>query len=227
MTLLTGHEGLSLTALTSSRRKSPKGNAGTFAEPPSIFSDEPTTEERLYRAMIDKAVAEQADRIISNGKPAHAVYLIYSFFRHAKRSVRVYCRRLSQNLGGYKAYADPTVLNAMVSFLRKTNTKLSIMVVDDVDYDSEGRHPLFLRLAQEGLARRVDVMKAPPQPSLSFDFLLMDEVASRIEVDPDDTRGLVNFGDEELGNMLSTVFKLMSEDAERVSITGPLQQAVV
>ena len=97
-----------------------------MAESRSIFPVQAAKEEeRLYFEMIDAALEARDDKLISNGKPAHAVYLLNKFLASAERSVRIYTGKLSRAFGGILAYADPELARSAIQFLQKENSSLS------------------------------------------------------------------------------------------------------
>ena len=109
-----------------------------MTEPRSIFAAESVNEEeRLYFKMIDAAFKAKEDRNISNGKPAHAVYLLHKLLDNAEKSVRIFTGNLSRTFNGVSAFADPEMANAAVNFLRQEHSVLSILVADDLDIDPE------------------------------------------------------------------------------------------
>lgn len=120
----------------------------------SIFlSGNTTEEEQEYFRLIDEIAGKQESRIISNGRPAHAVYLLYKFFHCARHKIGICTGRLLQELPGKTdsvlAYADPALARAAIHFLGRENTELSIIVADKDGLDTDGQpesHP-FLKAA--------------------------------------------------------------------------------
>ena len=178
-------------------------------------------DERLYFGMIDRAMEARGYRVISNGKPAHAVYLIYKLFKAAQREVKILTGELAQTLDDVLAYGDPEICAAMVDFLRRGG-KLSILVEKDMDLRG-GSHPLVTAVVDAGLADRLAV--AQPQDDFrkhpwSHHFLLMDGTALRIETDAEKAKALVNFNDPELGRKMSTAFDRWLQNAKPLSLEG-------
>ena len=66
--------------------------------PISIFEAKRPLEERLYFEMVSDAAARSRDLEISNGKPAHAVYLIWKLFDTARSSIRILSDSLRREL---------------------------------------------------------------------------------------------------------------------------------
>ena len=189
-------------------------------EPRSVFDESKRTEgETLYFGMIDRAMDAQEYRVISNGKPAHAVYLIYKLFKAARREVKVLTGRLARTLDGVLAWGDPEVCVVAVDFLRRGG-RLSILIDEELDC-SDGPHPLLVAVVDAGLEDRLTL--AQPQEdfresSWSHHFLLMDGTALRIETDAEKAEAVVNFNDPELVGKISDVFDDWLSNAERMCV---------
>lgn len=178
-------------------------------------------DERLYFGMVDRAIETLEYRVISNGKPAHAVYLIYKLFKAAQREVKILTGKLAQTLDGVLAYGDPEICAAVVGFLRRGG-RLSILVEKDLD-GRGGSHPLVTAVVDAGLGDRLAL--AQPQDDFqvhpwSHHFLLMDGTALRIETDAEKAEALVNFNDPELGGKLSAVFDRWLQNAKPLRLEG-------
>ena len=178
--------------------------------PISIFDrDAVTAEERLYFEMIDRAADAAQDRVISNGRAQHAVYLIRKFFDTAERNVRVYSGKLARDLNGVLAFGDPAVCNAAVDFLsRNEKNRLGIVVEEPINW----RHPLLTAVHEAGLSKQVSLSGLQSEPIIAFHFLLRDDAAFRVEVDKDKAEALVNFNDEDFGGTLKDIFDLVVRD---------------
>lgn len=179
----------------------------------SIFPvDQTGDDERLYFDMIDRAIQAGKDETISNGKPAHAIYLIYKFLRAAQRSIRIRTGRLSRIIdGNLLAYADPTLAKAAIGFLQKEGAKLSIVVVKNPDIDdgeSIEDHPLIARILAADIEGTLAVSLGNPDDleDFKYHFMVMDGLAMRIETSAEPDKAYVNFGDREFGELLSKTF---------------------
>ena len=191
-----------------------------MSEPRSIFPVEDAIEEEMqYFRMIDEALQNPEDRVISNGMPAHAVYLLYKFLERAQEIVRIYTGRLSQSFNGVLAYADPKLAEAAIGFLAKPGTKLSIVIVDDPDIDdgqSIEDHPLLSSIATGDVQGEVKVSKGDPKQldSFKYHFIVMDNQAVRIEFDTDAAKAYVNFRDQDFGKDLVSLFDSVEADSQ-------------
>ena len=183
-----------------------------MTEPRSIFAaDGANDDERLYFKMIDAAFTARNDRVISNGKPAHAVYLLHKFLDNAESNVKVLSGRLSRTFDGVLAYADPEMARAAIKFLRRRDSRLSILIADDIDVDpgqAAPDHPLLAAIERAEINGRVTVAKADAQDRDDFDhhFIVMDESASRVEFDTENAQAFVNLGDTGFASRLASAF---------------------
>lgn len=188
-------------------------------QPRSVFDEDGRTdEERLYFGMIDRAIEAREYNIISNGKPAHAVYLIHKLLTAARGEVRVLCGKLARRLNGVLAYADPHVCAAAVGLLAR-GCRLEVLVADDIDVEpgaAYGSHPLLAAISEARLVDHVTV--ARPRNLVTeewpFHFLLVDKTALRIETNVEEAEALVNFNDPETGTKLDRLFTTFMEDAQ-------------
>lgn len=100
-----------------------------MTEARSIFEN-PTDEEPGYFEMIDRAAAEPKNKVISNGKPGHAVYLVHKFLESAERTVKICTGRLTRQLDGVLACADSKIAEAAIDFLRQKGSELIVVAID-------------------------------------------------------------------------------------------------
>ena len=196
----------------------------------SVFTSSTGEEERYFK-MIDHAMERKRNTVISNGKPAHAVYLIYTFLKNANQSVKIYTGRLMQEFSGVKAYADPKIAEAAIRFLRKENSILSIVIVGEADLASDQtirNHPLVAAICNADIRGMLTVSKGSRSDweNLKNHFMVMDETAARVEVDTDKAEAYVNFGDERFARLVSSVFDSFEERSERLLQFPNLQAAV-
>ena len=198
-----------------------------MSDPRSIFPVEKARAgEQLYFGMIDRAIEKKENVNISNGEPAHAVYLLNKFLSTADRVLNIHAGALSRQVedeNGAKdvmAYADPQLAESAIAFLQKENSKLSVVLADDIDVE-EGQgvldHPLIAAISEaEGLKGTLAVARARPEDCESFPyhFLVMDGEAWRLETEPEKAIAMVNFGDQEFAEKLDGWFQMMSSSAE-------------
>ncbi len=171
-----------------------------------------TDEDRAYFRLIDDALRYKANRKIRNGKPAHTVYLLNKFFSCAQRNVRIYTGRLSRSVGSRRGYADPEIVKSAIEFLRKKDSRLSIVILGEPDVDPGqpiDSHPLLSAISQaEGIRGTVCVSRGDPREwkEFPYHFLIMDSEAARIEFDGNCTDAAARFGDAHFVGRLVRIF---------------------
>ncbi|MDE0680087.1 MAG: hypothetical protein OXI11_07735 [Gammaproteobacteria bacterium] len=192
----------------------------------SIFlSGNTTKEEQEYFRLIDEIAGKQESRIISNGKPAHTIYLLYKFLHCARHKISICSGRLLQELPGKTdsvlAYADPALARAAIHFLGRENTELSIVVADKDGLDTKGEpqnHPFLKALVDAGAAIKgrvtVAASRNDPMEAFPYHFLVMDDTALRVEIDTESAEAYVNFNDPVLNERLQSLFHLFQEDSK-------------
>ena len=178
-------------------------------------------EERLYREMVDEAFAHDLDKSFSNGKSAHAIYLIEKFFSHAQSTIRLYSGTLARHWkeddgGKIKIYASSNLIGSVLTFLRKDDTRLDIVVdqaIDVEDGDSVGDHPLLKAIGTaeppiRGTVRVfVDRRYEPPEDvPRAPHFMVIDRKGFRIETDPDKAEASANVNDVPLAIRIANFF---------------------
>lgn len=183
-----------------------------MSEPRSIFpAGAAGGEERLYFKMIDASLESREDRVISNGKPAHAVYLINKLLACARRSVRIYTGRLSRTFDGVLAYADPVIARSAITFLGKEGSELSIVIADEPDVEPGQPlrdHPFLKAILDADIRGKLRVSKAneADRERFQYHFIVVDDEAMRIEIDTEKAQAYVNFGNAPFGKQLRGVF---------------------
>lgn len=172
--------------------------------------------EKLYFKQIDLALKESLDFPLSNGKPAHAVYLIDKFLRHATRHVRLYSGNLRRTWDDIDVYGHMRVLDAARVLLQR-RADLSIVLEGEIDGGNVKEHPLIrnaLKWRDEGSMKGVLDIRQADQASIDFlndrDFnhhwMVMDERAYRLEADTGDVKAHVNFGNRVVAKALCDIF---------------------
>ena len=180
---------------------------------------------RKYFGIIDQACAEKKDVMLSNGQPAHAVYIIYKFLENAERHVRLFSGQLLCALEGVPVYRNPYIIEAALAFLRKPETALSVILEQELDVPSESppeAHP-FIHAVKEAKengniqgALKVyriwdedwDILK---EVDFAYHWMVMDQQAYRLEKDKEKATAFVNFGDAKKATQLGSLFDTIAE----------------
>ena len=195
-------------------------NVGDGASARSIFSN-PTEEEKLYFKMIDRAVASCDTEIISNGRPAHAVYIICKFLEAAARRVNICTGRLRRTFGDVLAYQEPQLVQRAINFLQRGG-ELGILILDEPDVDlgrNVGEHPLLKALSDADIGDgRVNVYGFDERSDHlpDYHFVVMDGRAVRLEFEPDRAEAYVMLEDTEMGGLLDKAFRRRAEAGARL-----------
>ena len=185
-------------------------NEGADAPVRSIFSD-PTEEETLYFEMIDRAVQADDHRIISNGRPAHAVYILCKFLEIARERMFICTGRLSRSFDGVMAYEEPGLVNRAVNFLRRGG-HLGIVVLDELDLGPEQTardHPLLKELSTADIGSgdvKVSRYTRPLTGVRAYHFVVVDGQSVRLEVNTADAEAYVRLHDPESCAVLERIF---------------------
>ena len=190
----------------------------------SIFSARPSGDEKHYFDMIDRAFASKDDKIISNGKPAHAVYLIWKFLETAREKILVYTGHLSQVFGDppVLAWGEPRLAQAAIKFLTEREGHLNIVITEKPDVNEEHDikdHPLLKSLYDTYTGKgRVDVFCSSKETSSvsPFHYITMDDEALRLEIDPDKAKAYVRLDDRETCGVLNDIFERQAQDSARL-----------
>ena len=186
-----------------------------------------TKDEQDYFLAVDEALADSIDRLISNGKPQHAAYLIEKFLDHAQQVVRIFSGRLARTVNGVEVYGNDKILAAIDKLLKK-GASLHIVLQQDIDLrtgETWTDHPvaqLASRLRKKGVMNGVLDIRKASKGSLAYlkdkDFpyhwMVMDESAYRLETDTKKAKAHANFGDDEMAGKLARIFdRLLFEQA--------------
>lgn len=182
--------------------------------------------EREYFGIIDKACADKRNAILSNGKPAHAAYIIVKFFENATQRIRLFSGHLTRQLEGVSIYESPHIINAASVFLNRPGTSLSILLEKDIDVPlgkTVKDHPFIRGIEAAGVSDgqviikkvHLNFLKILRDNNYAYNWMVMDEQAFRLEMDPDKVEAYVNFGDppfaKGLGHTFDALFERSSE----------------
>ena len=183
----------------------------------------PTTwdeDAKTYFGIIDKACAEKKDALLSNGQPAHAVYIIRKFLENARQSVRLFTGQLLCALEDVPVYQNMHIIKAARTFLGKSGTTLSVILEKEIDVPLGGQlqdHPLIQAVAAakekgeiqgslkvyQALEEHLNILR---ETNFAYHWMVMDEQAYRLEKDTEKATAFVNFGDTDRAARLSSFF---------------------
>lgn len=206
--------------------------------PVSIFASDPTDAERLYRRLIDEAARDRKNKIIRNGKPAHAVYLLHTLLANAGESIKLLTRNLARTADPDEedsdqpiyVYQDPQITKDARTFFQTPGAVMEIIIASDPDLeegDDLADHPFIkavLPVAGDRLKvfRMVDVEAAKEEFSfLGNDFIVMDRRAFRLETDTTNKTAFINFGVAKMAEDLAKFFDIV-KDHQRLCRPVPI-----
>lgn len=170
----------------------------------------------IYKALVDRCAALRLNRDIANGSSRHAVILIRKLFEIAKGEVLLVTGRLTEVSGRDRIpiYSDQNVIAEAQKFLRRADSKLSIIVQCGVMQSGDGNR--FLAGLKADKERLGTVKVYLPQPNALADtsphFMVTDKSAYRFETGEDalptneSITAVANFGNEATAKDFSAIF---------------------
>ena len=202
-------------------------DGGDLTPARSIF-DNATEEEERYFRMIDTSAESEQEKIISNSVPAHAVYIIHKLLSIAQEKVDICTGSLRRSFKGVCAYADPELATAAIDFVNRGG-RLRIVILNEPDLDegqSLGQHPLLMALSEADFQEdgRVAVYKNSKEEvaqATPYHFIVMDDKAVRLEIDPEKAEAYVSFNHKEAGKGLSDSFDWIAKINEPPAFSVP------
>ena len=178
-------------------------------------------DEQTYFRIIDEAIGATKPRVISNGRPAHAIYLIYKFLACVAQNVRIYTGSLKRHLDdNLAAYADQTVISTAIGFLRNPTASLCVVIADELDTGEDQSvisHPMVKEIQDANVNGEFTLFRETTQrPDFTEHLLIMDDQAVRVETDPRNTKAFVSFGDREVVSLANRLFEDIKKDCEQL-----------
>lgn len=161
--------------------------------------------ESDYYRRIDECAEKKANVFIENGLPAHALYLLQKMFSKAKDSIRLFSGNLCLERDGVKIYSDPCLIKAAQDFLRRGGS-LKIVIEKNIA-SNLAEHPLIAGIKEVG-SPNVELRQLNPGYENCNHFIVMDDIAYRIEHDDEKTKAIANFGDSKIARAQAKIFDL-------------------
>lgn len=158
-----------------------------------IYDFEPPNEAFIYREMIRGLIAQRSSRLIENSSTSHARIIVSELIAIAHTSIRVFCDRLSSDV-----WSDGSVVAAMRDAIDRG---VSVSVITQ----SEAMPSEMLNVLQTSKAYKGNLGVRVSIPN----FLVVDEVAYRIEIDEKCRQGAACANDEEVSRFLNNSFARM------------------
>ncbi len=166
-------------------------------------------EDREYYRNIDECAALGINRIISNGCPEHATYLMTKMLERARARIRLFSGALRDEVDGVPVYGSRDLIRAACGFLCAASRRIEIVVQNDPsDLDAH----VFIRAIREakdiGTIKGSLVVRKAGASAASFDqhFMVADNRAYRLETGGPEVRATANFEDPEFARTLIDAF---------------------
>ena len=144
--------------------------------------------------MVKKILSENLDTRIDNESDEHAVVLIDELIRHAKKTVKIYCRKFSSDIWGRTCVFD-AVVNAL-----EDSVKFHVLTQEHPE-ESDTQHIIS---AVTGCEFRLYSGEA-----FEINFILVDDEAFRVEPNFDCRHGFAYAKNEEMSFLLAQSFEAM------------------
>ena len=175
-----------------------------------------------YYLLLDAALEQKIDAVLSNGKPEHARFIIQRFLEHADTTVRLVSGKLTKVFDGVNVYGHEKIKEAAKKFLRREGTQLSILLQEGIDAEGENaeNHPLVQEIRaleqRHELEGKLEIRKASDEDvanylesEFPYHWMVMDKDAYRLETDCEQAKASVNFGDPRMAEGLAEFFDRM------------------
>ena len=172
-----------------------------------------TDEEKRFCEHVDVAMRKRYSVTPYNDGTFHAVQLIYRFFLHASKKMRIFSGNLMQyasddaGRAGMMVYADEHVLDAIEAFLSDRGTSLKIVLEDGRLDGGVEEHPLVKMLERlrddNKLKGSCEIVGLAPSRARQLKeegwplhhMMIMDRSAYRVEIDKNQRIAKVNLND--------------------------------
>ncbi len=178
-----------------------------------ITEKERAEEEHEYYRNIDRCASESLNKKIMNGRPAHAVYLMTKMFSQAQNHVRLYtgtlADKLKENEAPISAYDSRELVDAAAFFFKKSGSLFEVIVQKETETIESRFFIMTLRqMKKDGkISGDIKVRNAPETlTAIDNHFMVVDDMAYRLETDHDKTFAVANFNDKELASILAGFF---------------------
>jgi len=195
-----------------------------------------TEAERAYFTSVALACRAGEDKLISNGKPEHAAYLIKLFIANAKSTVRLVSGGLPErHEGEVPVFGSRYIVAAVMEFLSRSHTALRILVHGPLkDVDKASKHMLVWAaetLKDRGQLKgtlRIQALsdhweKVMQDRGMLWHWMTMDKTAYRLESDVTKPAAIANFGEPGYASALARAFDTISDDGDRNEVLACVQ----
>ncbi len=159
----------------------------------------------VYRDCVEQLMSARSPKPISNGMPAHAAVLFETFFKNAKSSVKIFCRKLDN-----RVFDDPRVFGAAADAIKRD---ISFDVVVQEKSEPSGFYNLLATLHNDPRFK-VDFRDSAGEASpilgeVTQNFAVMDCESYRFEPSNSDVTATACMYDPAIASQLSRIFTLV------------------
>ena len=161
---------------------------------PIIFDD--CSEIDRYRSAVETLMRVHSDKVITNSLPHHAAVLFEMFFKHAHKTVRIFCRNLNAEVFG-----NPCVVRAAKDAI---NRGVIVRILIQEDRPQESAFTEMLKTcAGPVLVKQAERLAQRQSP---FNFAIRDANSIRYEEDREQCKAWAIMHTPHFAEMLCTAF---------------------
>lgn len=194
-----------------------------------------TDEERAYFTSVALAFQKREDKLISNGRPAHAAYIIKLLIANARSNVRLVSGGLPEmHDDGTAVFGSRYIMAAVMDFLSRPETALRILIHGQPKDGDVSDHSLVWvaqMLKDRGLLKGTLKVQAisdfwervMEKRDMLWHWMTMDEDAYRLELDVTKPAAIANFGEPNFAQGLANAFDTIAEDESRNQVLACVQ----
>ena len=179
--------------------------------------------DRLYRELIDAAAEGRQDKLIANGGPEHAAYLMQRFLELGQSKVRLCTGRLARAFRGVAMYSRDDIIRAAKAFLSQADTEFAILIQVKMDLDrgeEPQNHPLIRALLEDEARQGQLNVYQMTESGFKYEFAVLDDWAFRVETDTKQAEAIANFGHHSLAQDLASLFDNLVEGHSKTLVAA-------
>jgi len=156
-----------------------------------------------YRQFVERLAELSSSEVFSNGQPAHAQVIFETFFKFAKKSVLIFCNKLSE-----KVYGQQLLINAAGDALNRPGVEIKIIT----QQQPEAQNFVAALTRWKGEGKPISLATTFPGTFASetqHNFAVMDGKAYRFEParDSQNRTAFACMNDPEIAAKLSQLFE--------------------
>lgn len=168
-----------------------------------------------YDVFVSHLADSKSDQLISNGQIPHARSIIRNLFSHAEKEIRIFTSCLNSRI-----YSDPKIFGAATAFLSNADARLSILLQDSDNLDSE--MPL-LELCKGNPQCDVREIVNKNDQEIKQHMVVMDNIGYRFCPDKCQKTAIASFNAPAIAKNLATQFDILFGRARQYSLEAVAQ----